>query len=108
MRSLKKPHSKSGAACLELRSDTGEVLFADRIESLAVPDWLVLQLSEKFFDDPQPCFIHRGAVLTRLFFELERKLASEEWIQIASLPPDECAALSAYPASFARLHDGKT
>lgn len=47
---------------------------------LFLPDFkfkeqVILEHSKRFFNDPNPCYIHRGAVTVRLLAELEEELS---------------------------------
>lgn len=44
------------------------------IRDLPLKNQVVIQHSIQFFDDPTPCYIHRGAVQVRLVTELEEAL----------------------------------
>ena len=48
----------------------GKVLFSGDLADLALKDEWVIKKSIEFFDDPEPCFIHRGAVAIRLLNEI--------------------------------------
>lgn len=41
---------------------------------LPFPESLILEKSIQFFDDPEPCYLHRSAVRNRLLYELEEEL----------------------------------
>lgn len=61
--------------------------FGDKINKLKLPEELILKKSLDWFSDPQPCFIHRSAVMKRLFIQLEDFLIEnkEKHIQFESL-----------------------
>ena len=46
-----------------------EVFRAPLIE-IPLKEQVIIEKSIEFFDDPEPCYIHRGAVVTRLADEL--------------------------------------
>lgn len=72
------------------------VLYDGALTALTVPEPLIIELSMEFFDDPEPCQIHRGAVLRRVFMEL-MELGENSTTAAADLPDDARRYLSAYP-----------
>ena len=89
-------------AYLQLRDAEGIIIYDDRIDRMAVKEDHVIELSIQFYNDPEPCFIHRGAVLSRIFVELETAL-SEEWRAIDRLNANIIKHLSMYAARDARV-----
>ena len=60
-----------------------------RAEELPIPKNVIIEKSIYFFDDPSPCFIHRGAVVVRLAEELKRYLEEKnEPVSVSSLPEE--------------------
>lgn len=53
-----------------LLSETGAVAWEGDILDLPVKETVILEKSMEFFQDPTPCYIHRGAVLARLLGEI--------------------------------------
>ena len=53
---------------------------------LKVPEPVIIQKSIEFFDDPEPCMIHRSAVLSRLLMELEQALPMGVACPVDQLP----------------------
>lgn len=51
------------------------VLYEGKLEELPLREEIILVKSEEFFHDPDPCYIHRGAVSIRLYLELEEALS---------------------------------
>jgi len=49
----------------------GEKLFSGEVNSLSIDEELLIRKSIEFYDDPEPCFIHRTAVMKRLFAEVD-------------------------------------
>ena len=86
---------------LSLISGKKEVLFKGRIIELTLKEELIINKSIEFFNDPAPCFIHRSAVMKRLFMELENyfektereKLCACDW---EALPMNIKQILSCY------------
>jgi hypothetical protein len=70
-------------------SEKGETLLIDTTFHLPLSEAMILQKCLEFFNDPDPCYIHRGAVITRLYFELEEvamKLPKGEQLSVTTLP----------------------
>lgn len=54
------------------------VLFDGPLPEIPLREELILKTSTHFFNDPNPCYIHRGAVRIRLTAELESSLLSAD------------------------------
>ena len=89
-------------AYLQLRDTEDNIIYDDRIDRMAVEEDRIIELSIQFYNDPEPCFIHRGAVLSRIFGELEAAL-SDEWHAINRLNANIIKHLSMYAARDARV-----
>lgn len=50
------------------------LLFGGGITSLPLQEEFVIKKSLEFFNDESPCFIHRSAVMKRVYVELEEYL----------------------------------
>ena len=50
------------------------LLYDGYLKDLPLREEVILQKSVEFFDDPEPCHIHRSAVRTRLTAELLQEL----------------------------------
>lgn len=105
---MRKPNKKAARkpAQLQLRKTRGELVFDDRIDKLVVDEARVIELSIRYFNDPEPCFIHRGAVLSRVFGELEAVL-TDQWIAIDQLDAEIQCHLNAYSAREIRILRGE-
>lgn len=55
------------------------LLYEGKLEELPLREEVILEKSEAFFHDPDPCYIHRGAVSIRLYLELEAAAKRGEW-----------------------------
>lgn len=75
-----------------------KVIFTGKTSKLKVPDDLIIEKSIEWFRDPEPCFIHRGAVMKRLFVELEDELETngDRLIQRCELSERSQRILSLY------------
>lgn len=56
--------------------DGGAVLYEGLLKDLPIKEAVILEKSVHFFDDPEPCYIHRNAVRMRLTQELLEELIS--------------------------------
>lgn len=67
-----------------LDSNSKEV-FRGKLTALPLSEDSIINLSIKFYDDDSPCFIHRSAVMKKMFVEIEDyfkeglKSRKEEW-----------------------------
>jgi len=85
---------KKGAAthCSVCVNHEGRLLYKGAINELPVSETILIAKSIEFYSDPEPCFIHRSAVLARLYGEFEQWLgatygASEEYnIELSEVP----------------------
>lgn len=59
---------------LILKSKDENIIYKGRLTNLQINEELILQKSMEFFSDPAPCFIHRSAVMKRLYMEVEEFL----------------------------------
>lgn len=48
----------------------GKEVFRAPLIEIPLKEETIIQKSIQFFDDPEPCYIHRGAVVTRLADEM--------------------------------------
>lgn len=66
---------KSKKPLPHLRLYAGSQLIYDNLlKDIPLKEEVILQKSMEFFDDPEPCQIHRSAVRVRLVAELEKEL----------------------------------
>ncbi|MBR1684973.1 MAG: hypothetical protein IJ708_07515 [Clostridia bacterium] len=59
------------------------------LEDWEAPEEGVISLSLAFFQDPDPCEIHRGAVAQRVFLSLTRNYLDRGWVDTSSLNAEE-------------------
>ena len=50
------------------------LLYDGFLKDVPLKESVILEKSVAFFDDPEPCHIHRGAVRTRLTAEIQKEL----------------------------------
>ena len=53
------------------------VVYEGLLKDLPIKETVLIEKSISFFDDPEPCFIHRNAVRVRLTEELHQELLCE-------------------------------
>ncbi len=96
----KKHRSKWKA---RIADDSGRVLFEEELERLQIDESVVLSLSVEFFDDPQPCEIHRSAVIMRALEEIRLACAAEQSLPVGGLSDRVRRLLGAY-GTAASIH----
>lgn len=69
--------SKKQLPLLKLYSGNS-LLYDGLLKDVPIKEEIILQKSREFFDDPEPCHIHRSAVRTRLTAELQKELTDSE------------------------------
>ena len=86
-------------SCLDTRKKIYVTLSADHTElyqgpwnDLPLAEELIIAKSIEFFDDANPCFIHRDAVRVRLLAELEEAIPALQ----GDMPPEWLSLLSEY------------
>ena len=52
------------------------LIYHDLLKDLPLKESVILAKSVEFFDDPEPCHIHRSAVRTRLTAEIQNECTS--------------------------------
>lgn len=73
---------------LIIRNNRGETLYDGRLDAYSPSDKTVVALSIEFFNDPEPCVIHRSAVLKRVYMELQEFLSPVQGeYPLEQLPP---------------------
>lgn len=56
---------------IRFADNSNTVLLERKLISLPLDETVVINKSIEFFNDPEPCMIHRSAVMKRLFAEIE-------------------------------------
>ena len=82
----RKKKSRGRCVMLILFDDTSREIFTCPINEYVLPDEVVLALSVEYFNDPDPCEIHRGAVHNRVMMELMDNCTLGTTYSIADLP----------------------
>lgn len=54
------------------------ILYDGKWDELPFDEKIIIEYSIKFYDDPDPCYIHRSAVRIRLLAELEESYESSK------------------------------
>lgn len=70
---------------LTLFDADGKALRALPLQTLQLPEPVVLELSELYFNDPEPCHIHRAAVHKRAVMELMERCPVGERVPLEKL-----------------------
>ena len=74
----RKKVDEPGAQSVVLTDANGEILFSGDIYTLPILEDVIIQKSIEFFNDPEPCYIHKGAVCVRLWREIELEVLPYE------------------------------
>lgn len=90
-------HEAMAAGPQRIRIDAPQgVLYDGALTAMPLPDALIIELSIEFFDDPEPCQIHRGAVLKRVFMDITLTLGENSTTSYERLPDNLRRYLSGY------------
>lgn len=68
--------SKKTLPTLQLYGTSG-LLYDGLLKDVPIKEKILLEKSVEFFDDPEPCHIHRSAVRTRLTAEIQKELLGQ-------------------------------
>ena len=71
-------------------------MYDGALTAINIPENLIIELSIEFFDDPEPCQIHRGAVMRRVFMELTELLGENAETDARGLPDAAARYLCGY------------
>lgn len=47
------------------------ILYEGNLYKLPIAESIVVQKSIEYFNDPEPCFLHKSAVIKRLYYEIQ-------------------------------------
>jgi cold shock CspA family protein len=92
-----KPKKEEVFAHIRLVGGEGKILYEGALNGLRFPENLIIAKSIYFFNDREPCFIHRSAVAARLFGELNLLLEQKRKITAAELRESSPGYLDEYP-----------
>jgi hypothetical protein len=91
---------KAGAfVSVRLSGGGGVVLFEGPLNELRFSETLIIAKSRHFFNDPEPCFIHRSAVAARLFGELNLLLENKAKVTLADISETCAGYFDEYPGA---------
>ncbi len=97
----------SGISELVLLSGKGDIVFRGKITSLPLNEDLIIKKSVEFYNDEAPCFIHRSAIMKRLFLELESFIENGAIngrnVWVLSEFPDELKEIVSYMSLVDRI-----
>lgn len=54
---------------------TGKVILEQKLTSMSLQEEMLISKSVEFFNDPEPCMIHRSAVMKRMYMEINEYLS---------------------------------
>jgi len=66
----------------------GDTVISRKISALPIKEEVIIKESIKFFNDPEPCFIHRSAILNMIYIKLDNYLDDLRSKQINELSWD--------------------
>jgi hypothetical protein len=81
---------------ISILDDKGDSLFEGFLNGLAFSEELIISKSILFFRDPDPCFIHRSAVVARLIAELDLLFKDNPELSIEQLEETSPGYLGEY------------
>ncbi|MCX7843211.1 MAG: hypothetical protein N2489_09085 [Clostridia bacterium] len=84
-----KKSSKKTANIIILHGENGEKIYEGAFSALSLRESLILNKCIEYFNDQNPCFIHRSASVNRILFELEEGLKALSSGQNTSYKWDE-------------------
>ena len=97
---LGRKTKRTPAMRLRLLDKDGHSLQTLSPTELKLPEDVVLELSELYFSDPEPCHIHRAAVHKRAVMELMERCPVGERVSIAALNPLQQRCFAGTDAAF--------
>jgi hypothetical protein len=81
---------------VQILDGQGTPIFDGPLQGLRFPEKLIIGKSIEFFRDPEPCFIHRSAVASRLVAELDLLLKERPELAVEELEKSCPAYLGEY------------
>lgn len=55
-----------------------KIIYNGKLNDIPLKESMILQKSTEYFNDPEPCHIHRGAVRVRLTAEIQQELETKK------------------------------
>ncbi|MDR0590214.1 MAG: hypothetical protein LBG25_06680 [Spirochaetaceae bacterium] len=92
-----KPKKEEAFTNIRIVDGKGRVLYEGPLTGLQFSEKLIIAKSIYFFNDEEPCFIHRSAVTARLFGELNLLLEQKKKLSAAELKEHSPGYLDEYP-----------
>lgn len=65
---------ESGKLVLHFIDGSGRTILKKKLTGLPLKEKIILAKSEEWFFDPEPCMIHRSAVMKRIYLEISEYL----------------------------------
>ena len=84
----RKKNARRKVSMLILLDAAGSEISACPVSEYELPEEVVLALSTEYFNDPEPCEIHRGAVHNRVMMELMESIAPGATRPLGELPEE--------------------
>jgi hypothetical protein len=75
----------------------GNVLYDGPVHSLPIKEARVIEGSIEFYDDPEPCMIHRGAVISRYYTMIDK------WISECDPEEERSFEITDFPEHISSL-----
>lgn len=72
---FKKKTPDQPSVCIQ---SGNQILYKGLLRELPIKETVIIEKSIYFFDDPEPCFIHRNAVSVRLISELHTEMLERD------------------------------
>jgi hypothetical protein len=94
-----RPKKVEAFAAIRQLGGGGAVLFEGPLNELRFSEALIIAKSRHFFNDPEPCFIHRSAVAARLFGELNLLLENKAKVTLADVRESCAGYFDEYPGA---------
>ena len=79
---------RRGHLCIEVLDARESVLISCGTLEYVLPEDVIIHLSTEYFNDPEPCEIHRGAVHNRVMMELMESIAPGATRPLGELPEE--------------------
>ena len=69
------------------------ILFEGNLYKLPVADSIVIRKSIEYFNDSEPCFLHKSAVIKRLYYEIEDFFDEKDNMGIREIKSDDFSTI---------------